>query len=148
MVSLLPYPEQKYGFTLFLIVCSLILKTRKSQSVVEEDEGMPMETIECSIQPETLDISKQLNTITLDDKVIQHDSISNNLSYEDSFARPSRLLKKSFRAPVSGDGDIWVEELFRNKISGTVRSFFCSIKTGTKRKDEPPTGASKVIYLY
>ena len=122
-----------------------MLKANQCQSAVEEIEGVPIENIDyCSVQPDTLDINIQFKPTTVGNEGTQH----NNLSCGDSMSRPSRILKRSLRTTVSGDGDVWVEQLFRHKISGALRSFFCSTKTGKKRRDEPPTGASKVIYLY
>jgi len=46
-----------------------------------------------------------------------------------------------------GDGDVWVEKTFQNSKTGKRRTFFCSKNTGRKVRDEPPTGASKVVYL-
>jgi len=46
-----------------------------------------------------------------------------------------------------GDRDVWVEKRFQNSTTGKRRSFFCSKNTGRKVRDEPPTGASKVVYL-
>ncbi len=47
-----------------------------------------------------------------------------------------------------GDGDIWVEVLCKNTKTGEIRSYFKSTKDPNRRvKDEPPTGASRVIFL-
>jgi len=46
-----------------------------------------------------------------------------------------------------GDGDVWVEKKFQNSKTGKQRSFFFSTNTGRKVRDEPPSGASKIVYL-
>ena len=64
------------------------------------------------------------------------------------FGKPSKLMARSnFILPILGDGDVWVETIYRHKETGEHRVFFCSLKTGRKLYDEPPTGASKVVYL-
>lgn len=69
-------------------------------------------------------------------------------SYDDSFARPSKSMKKSqMNANITGDRDIWEERILVNKHTGEQRSFFYSTNTGFRLMDEPPTGASYIIYL-
>eukprot|EP00558_Chaetoceros_sp_UNC1202_P009033 CAMPEP_0197233252 /NCGR_PEP_ID=MMETSP1429-20130617/1369_1 /TAXON_ID=49237 /ORGANISM="Chaetoceros sp., Strain UNC1202" /LENGTH=102 /DNA_ID=CAMNT_0042691467 /DNA_START=157 /DNA_END=462 /DNA_ORIENTATION=+ len=46
-----------------------------------------------------------------------------------------------------GDGDVWVEKVLIGLKSGVRRTFFISKKTGRQVPDEPPTGASTVLYL-
>ena len=48
---------------------------------------------------------------------------------------------------VQGDGDVWVEELLKHRETGEIRSFFFSKKTGSYAPDEPPSGASNIVYL-
>lgn len=63
------------------------------------------------------------------------------------FSKPSKIVKRSgLNVDQSADGDIWVEKIFQSKKTGKRRIYFCSSKTGRKVRDEPPTGASKVIY--
>lgn len=70
-----------------------------------------------------------------------------NISYKDPMARPSKILKRSnLKVPSKGDGDIWVEKVFVSKRTGKRRIFFVSVATGRRSRDEPPTGASKIIY--
>jgi len=47
----------------------------------------------------------------------------------------------------SGDGDIWVEKIFRHRETGETHVFFVSNLTGRRAKQEPPSGASRVMYL-
>lgn len=47
----------------------------------------------------------------------------------------------------SGDGDIWVEKIFRHRETGETSVFFVSKLTGQRVKQEPPSGASRVMYL-
>jgi len=46
-----------------------------------------------------------------------------------------------------GDGDVWKEKVLYGKTTGNPQTFFISKNTGAKSKGEPPSGASKVIYL-
>lgn len=46
-----------------------------------------------------------------------------------------------------GDDDVWVEKLFASKRTGKLVIFFVSKKTGEKVQGEPPSGASRVLYL-
>jgi len=63
------------------------------------------------------------------------------------FSKPSKIVKRAgLNVDQSADGDIWVEKIFQSKKTGKRRIYFCSSKTGRKVRDEPPTGASKVIY--
>jgi len=48
---------------------------------------------------------------------------------------------------AEGDGDVWVEKIFRHKKTGNTKIFFVSKQTGKKNPNEPPTGASRVLYL-
>lgn len=70
-----------------------------------------------------------------------------SLSYKDPCAKPSRIVKRSnLDVSGNGDGDIWVEKIFVSKRTGKRRTFFVSVATGRRVRDEPPTGASKVLY--
>ena len=67
----------------------------------------------------------------------------------DNLAKPSRHVRNTSHGSHEtsvGDGDVWVEKLCVHKQTGEVFSFFESLKTGVRKKGEPPTGASKVIY--
>ncbi len=69
------------------------------------------------------------------------------LSYKDPCAKPSRIVKRSnLDVSGTGDGDIWVEKIFVSKRTRKRRTFFVSVATGRRVRDEPPTGASKVLY--
>jgi len=63
-------------------------------------------------------------------------------------AKASSKIKKSGirTAPIVGDKDVWVEKIFRNH-EGKTKIVFVSKRTGNTVEQEPPTGASKVIYL-
>ncbi len=67
--------------------------------------------------------------------------------------KPSKRLSK-LHIPLleNGDGDTWIEMLVTNiRCKKTKelksRSLFYSVKTRQALWDEPPTGASRVIYL-
>ena len=65
------------------------------------------------------------------------------LHIHDPVAKPGRTT----RTHSTGDGDTWVEKILRNAKNGNVDTFFVSTKTGIKYRNEPPTGASTVVYL-
>jgi len=67
----------------------------------------------------------------------------------DPSARASKKMGRAgSNAPSpSGDGDVWIEKIFRHRETGDTKIFFVSKNTGTKVKLEPPTGASNVMYL-
>jgi len=71
----------------------------------------------------------------------------------DPNAKPSKKAAKANMTgmskvnPIEGDGDVWVEKIFRNRQTGSTRTFFVSKQTGKKVAFEPPTGASRVLYL-
>ncbi|GFH46439.1 predicted protein [Chaetoceros tenuissimus] len=71
-----------------------------------------------------------------------------NLSYHDPLAKPSKIVRRSNLNVDSskGDGDIWVEKIFMSKRTGKRRIFFVSVATGRRVRDEPPTGASQIVY--
>ncbi len=73
--------------------------------------------------------------------------ITTNHQGHDPFAIQSKVrLPKSKK--IVGDGDVWVETLCKNISTGEMKSFFKSTKDPNRMKpDEPPTGASNVIYL-
>lgn len=63
------------------------------------------------------------------------------------FPRPSKSVQKSAMGELHGDGDVWYEIRCISRTTNRVRSYFVSTWTGERKKDEPPTNASKVIYL-
>jgi len=68
----------------------------------------------------------------------------------DPEARPcTRMKKANFlrKVDIVGDKDIWVEKIYYNSENGNKKIFFVSKQTGKKVEQEPPTGASRVIYL-
>jgi hypothetical protein len=69
----------------------------------------------------------------------------------DPMAKPSQTIKKAHicDSHVYGDGDCWYEGVYYStkKQAGEHRIYFQSQKTGRKSLGEPPTGASKVLYL-
>ena len=65
----------------------------------------------------------------------------------DPFAQESISMRKTRFGRIEQDGDMWFETVFRNYTNGRKRIFFVSHKTGVRRRDEPPTGASLVVYL-
>ena len=61
----------------------------------------------------------------------------------DPMAKPSKVGNA-----VLGDGDIWIEVMCKSIKTGEFMSFFKSTKNpDIKVPDEPPTGASRVVYL-
>ena len=69
----------------------------------------------------------------------------------DPLARPSKHFDRT-NAPSSsiayvGDHQTWVEKVLMSTTSCEPRSFFVSKTTDQKVPDEPPTGASRVLYL-
>mmetsp|Transcript_10078 Transcript_10078/g.11781 ORF Transcript_10078/g.11781 Transcript_10078/m.11781 type:complete len:228 (+) Transcript_10078:79-762(+) len=68
----------------------------------------------------------------------------------DPEARPcTRMNKANFlrKIDIVGDKDVWVEKIYYNIENGNKKIFFVSKQTGKKVEQEPPTGASRVIYL-
>jgi len=79
---------------------------------------------------------------------------SSNNNKEDNNDNMKNKNKKNKNARTSisasqanGDGDVWIEKYFRNRQTGKMRIFFVSKNTGKKVVGEPPTGASRVMYL-
>jgi len=67
---------------------------------------------------------------------------------ENPFAKPSKHIKKSGgKMEIIGDRDVWEERVCVHSKTGKQKSFFYSLNTGFRVKDEPPTGASEVIFL-
>ena len=60
--------------------------------------------------------------------------------------RQSRMMIRS-RSQVLCDDDIWEEKVGVSPQTGLFQSLFQSRKTGVIIRDEPPTGASRVIYI-
>eukprot|EP00590_Aulacoseira_subarctica_P003475 CAMPEP_0172431762 /NCGR_PEP_ID=MMETSP1064-20121228/59854_1 /TAXON_ID=202472 /ORGANISM="Aulacoseira subarctica , Strain CCAP 1002/5" /LENGTH=141 /DNA_ID=CAMNT_0013178635 /DNA_START=261 /DNA_END=686 /DNA_ORIENTATION=+ len=63
------------------------------------------------------------------------------------FVRKHEKPRQRIRLQVHHDYDTWREILARHKETGAVRSFFVSDATNLKVWDEPPSGASTIIYL-
>ena len=64
----------------------------------------------------------------------------------ESVAKPSKIAERN-GCDMRGDDDVWIEKRLVHKETGRARSFFFSKKTGRRVPDEPPSGASKVLYL-
>lgn len=69
----------------------------------------------------------------------------------DPLARPSKHFNRTDAACTcmanAGDHQIWIEKVLMSTKSCEPRSFFVSERTELKVPDEPPTGASRVLYL-
>ena len=71
----------------------------------------------------------------------------------DPEAAPSKKVMRSSltnknNTNLKGDDDVWVEKIYYSKHDRKQEiRVFVSKKTGNKVRDEPPTGASRVIYL-
>lgn len=67
----------------------------------------------------------------------------------DSNAKASRKMRKAGinKTNIIGDEDVWIEKIFQCDETGNTKTFFVSNRTGKKVEQEPPTGASRVIYL-
>lgn len=59
----------------------------------------------------------------------------------------AKRSNKVDRGACMGDGDIWVEKMCQSTKTGKLANYFVSTNTGKKVKDEPPTGASSVVFL-
>ena len=57
------------------------------------------------------------------------------------------MKKCGINLSIEGDDDVWYERQYMNKKNGKIRTYFVSSNTGNRTRDEPPTGASKVVYL-
>lgn len=68
--------------------------------------------------------------------------VRSNSSSEDG-----KVVSSNLHVPVAGDGDVWIEKKFQHSKTGEQRIYFCSTNTGQKVRDEPPTGAGKVVRL-
>ena len=92
---------------------------------------------------------KKFSDILSSDRTMDTRSLSSDSSFctviSDPCARPSKRMRRS-NSVVRGDNDVWVEKILVNKRTGNSKSFFYSLKTGIRKSEEPPTGASKVIY--
>jgi hypothetical protein len=67
--------------------------------------------------------------------------------YRDPLARKSKRYSKGSKHKIIGDGDVWIENIATNAKSKRLYSVFISRETGKRIPFEPPTGASKVIFL-
>jgi len=59
---------------------------------------------------------------------------------------PTRSPKVMSRRKLSHDFDVWREVLVCHTETGEKRSYFVSDKTNRKVWDEPPSGATKIVY--
>jgi hypothetical protein len=68
-------------------------------------------------------------------------------SIRDPCARKSRTVQRCKKLRhVSSDGDVWIEKVYVSKKTGKKRTYFVSVKTGERFRDEPPSGAAHVLY--
>mmetsp|Transcript_19030 Transcript_19030/g.23978 ORF Transcript_19030/g.23978 Transcript_19030/m.23978 type:complete len:198 (-) Transcript_19030:743-1336(-) len=65
---------------------------------------------------------------------------------KDPTANKSKKVARS-SLKEDGDGDVWVEKIYYAKKDRRPVTVFVSKKTGNLAKGEPPSGASKVIFL-
>ncbi len=65
----------------------------------------------------------------------------------DDLAKPSKKMGTINNKQGNGDDDVWVEKLYKSTKCGKIRVFFVSKRTGRKVEGEPPSGASRVLYL-
>ena len=80
--------------------------------------------------------------------VIGHINNYDTQIIHDPHAKPSERVRRSkLLQNQEGDGDVWIETVFRSSKSGKTCTFFISQNTGRRVRDEPPTGASQVLYL-
>ncbi len=75
--------------------------------------------------------------------VKRHHEVSH---FHDPMAKQSHKVRSDKRL-AGGDGDIWVEKLCQSTKTGRFATYFESTNTGKKHKNEPPTGASTVVFL-
>ncbi len=67
---------------------------------------------------------------------------------KDPVGNPSKkVARSSIAKTTNGDGDVWVEKICYTKKDRRKVTVFVSKKTGNIVQGEPPTGASKVIFL-
>ena len=64
----------------------------------------------------------------------------------DPQAKASPVMNRSRYGQIKHDGDMWFETILCNVKTGDLRTYFVS-QNGKRRRDEPPTGASAVVYL-
>ena len=69
----------------------------------------------------------------------------------DELAKRSKKVALSNKTAIKfdneGDQDVWVEKLLTNSKTGEKKVYFVSKQTGQKVAGEPPSGASRVLYL-
>ena len=63
---------------------------------------------------------------------------------EDFKPKQSKHMPKSIQN-LKGDGDLWVERFLFDKL-GRKRVLFQSVLTDDCHWDEPPTGASRIVF--
>jgi len=90
--------------------------------------------------PNTRLISPTKNSVA--SPSIKHCENCPNEKIHDPVARPSKKINS-----IRGDGDVWEERLCQNVKTGHYATYFYSKVTGRRVRDEPPTGAGKVVYL-
>lgn len=76
--------------------------------------------------------------------VFETESVCSEFS---NFSKQSkRVLRSKKLQQITSDGDVWYERRMKNKKTGKKKSWFVSANTGEHVKDEPPSGASCVVY--
>ena len=58
---------------------------------------------------------------------------------------PRKSRKSPIMHALEGDGDIWIERIVWDENRNEPRSYFKSQNTNTRKWDEPPSGASRII---
>jgi hypothetical protein len=67
--------------------------------------------------------------------------------HDDLAKRSKKVALAHISDDHDGDHDVWVEKVLMSKKTGKVKVFFVSKKTGKRIEGEPPSGASRVLYL-
>jgi hypothetical protein len=120
---------------------------RNSSSHRQEEEQDTADTVICSAvswetEEEVVEEGEEVECSGTEER--QRSYLSWFSSLESYVPTRSRSIEKIRK--IAHDFDVWREVIVRHKETGEIRSYFVSDKTNRKEWDEPPSGATTIVY--
>lgn len=144
------------GTKMYVIISPTFHTTATTTAILRQEDAItttPSSTLSRETEEES-DSSSANTAISYPSEVITNNSsrVASSQSATHSvlsslFVRKHERPRQRIRLQVHHDHDTWREILVRHKETGALRSFFVSDATNLKVWDEPPSGASTIIYL-
>ena len=119
----------------------------KTEIIVSRVEGGLEEYLSGKPDPSTEQIEiNDLSSLGGSSLIHKHHDVQ---QLNDPCGKQSKKMDRANMESIKtdGDGDVWVQKLIQSTRTGRLKLIFQSANTGKRVKNEPPSGASKVVYL-